>query len=74
MNKASQLLATLDVELFYVASIGWGEIKLQGNFSRELLIHCKESLGIESFETSSTYGWLKTKIILNEVEITVLLT
>ena len=50
MNKASQVLSLLDVELFYSVSIGWGEIKLQGGINKETLRYCKDCLNVESFE------------------------
>ena len=74
MNKASQVLATLDVELFYSVSISMGEIKLQGHSSRELLKHCLDVLNITSFNTTESYGFLKSKTIIDDIEVTVLLT
>ena len=51
-----------------------GVIQLQGHNRSELLKHCLNVLNITSFNTTESYGFLKSKTIIDDIEVTVLLT
>lgn len=73
MNEASKALALLDLELFYSVSIGWGEIKLQGNVSSKLLKYCKDCFNVESFELDSA-SFLNATGKFEDVVVKIVLT
>lgn len=60
MKDSLVLLATIDVERFYVCSIWEREVTLQGRLSTELVEYCK-GLGVDKFEVSDQ-GHLRAEI------------
>lgn len=52
MKESLALLATIDVERFYVCTIWANEVRLQGRANSDTLKYCR-GIGVETFETSS---------------------